>query len=121
MAPRRAFTLLEMLIVVVILGIVAAVVIPRFTVSADEAKKSSCQQIKARINSLVELWYFRKGAWPKNNLSDIGGDPDYFPEGIPPCPVNGKKYKLDPQTHRVKGHHHAQPPLVIAQQPIKKP
>jgi len=52
---RCAFTLLEMLIVVVILGILAAVVVPRFALSAGEAKKNSCAQIKARINSMVEL------------------------------------------------------------------
>ena len=34
---RKAFTLIEILIVVVILGILAAVVIPQFTNAADEA------------------------------------------------------------------------------------
>jgi len=35
------FTLLELLIVVVILGTLAAVIIPRFTVSATEAKRNT--------------------------------------------------------------------------------
>ena len=104
--PHRAFTLLEMLIVIVILGVLAAVIVPRFTVSAAEAKNNACARIKAQINTMVELWYFRKGKWPKANLSDIGADPEYFPEGIPTCPVDGSKYKLDPVTHRVKGHNH---------------
>ena len=34
---RRGFTLIEILIVVVILGILAAVVVPQFTNAADDA------------------------------------------------------------------------------------
>jgi hypothetical protein len=37
-------------------------------------------------------------------LSDIGADPDYFPDGLPTCPSTGAAYRLDPVTHRVVGH-----------------
>jgi len=45
-----------------------------------------------------------KGAWPANDLSDIGADSNYFPDGTPTCPVSGQPYRLDPTTHRVIGH-----------------
>ena len=102
----RSFTLLELLIVVVILGVLAAVVIPRFTVSAAEAKKAACANNCAIINEAVERWYFTKGVWPDDDLNDIENDPDYFPNGTPLCPINGQKYKLDPTTHRVTDHDH---------------
>jgi general secretion pathway protein G len=104
---KGAFTLVEILAVVVVLGILAAVVVPRVLVSSAEAKKNACYQNKAAINTAVEKWYFDKGSWPLDDLSDIGADSDYFPEGIPVCPVDGATaYALDPLTHRVTGHVH---------------
>ncbi|MFW6108611.1 MAG: competence type IV pilus major pilin ComGC [bacterium] len=105
-AAREAFTLLELLIVIVILGILAAITLPRFQVSAAEAKKNTCAQNVANINAQVERWYFEKGSWPATNLSDIASDADYFPDGIPTCPVDGTAYALDATTHRVTGHSH---------------
>jgi len=102
----KGFTLLELLIVVVILGILAAVVIPRFTVSAATAKKNTCAQNVASINTQVERYYFEKGSWPAADLSDIGADAEFFPDGIPTCPVDGSAYALDAITHRVTGHSH---------------
>ena len=105
--PRRGFSLLELLIVVVILGVLSAVIVPRFLVSADDAKKNGCKQNIAIINQAVERWYLEKGVWPKNKVWDeIGIDPDYFPDGSPTCPVDGSKYELDGTSHRVKGHDH---------------
>jgi len=103
---REGFTLLELLIVVMILGIVAAIVIPRFVVSADEAKKNACAQNVANVNTQTERWYFEKGAWPANDLTDIAADSSYFPDGVPTCPVDASVYALDGVTHRVTGHNH---------------
>jgi hypothetical protein len=89
-----------------ILGILAVALIPRFTSHAEEAKKYTCAQNVAQINTNVERWRFETGAWPAADLSDIGADPAYFPEGLPTCPVDDSAYALDPATHRVMGHNH---------------
>ncbi len=99
---RFGFSLLELLAVVTILGIIAVVVIPRITVSAGTAKANANSQNKSEINSAVERWYFEKGTWPANNLSDIGADSNYFPQGIPANPVDGSAYQLNATTRRVQ-------------------
>ena len=100
-SKRRGFSLLELLAVVTILGIIAVVVIPRISISSTTAKTKADLQNKAEINSAVERWYFEKGTWPADNLSDIGADVNYFPNGLPTNPTNGAVYALNSATHRV--------------------
>lgn len=96
---RNAFSLMELLAVVTILGIIAAIVIPRVTTSSDTAKQKVSDHNKATINSAIERWYIEQGSWP--DLATLGADPDYFPAGIPVNPVTGAAYTLNTTTHRV--------------------
>jgi general secretion pathway protein G len=56
MKAKRGFTLVEILIVVVILGILAAIVIPQFTGASTEAKLSSLVSDLQTLRSQVELY-----------------------------------------------------------------
>lgn len=58
----------------------------------------------AEINRQVSRYYYMEGKWPANDLSDIGANPDYFPGGLPACPIDGTQYELAPDTHKVSGH-----------------
>ncbi len=98
---RAGFSLLELLAVVTILGIIAAVVIPRVSVSADTAKTNANKQNISEINSAVERYYFEKGSYPAADLSDIGKDANYFPNGVPTNPLTNAAYTLD-ANHRAK-------------------
>src|SRR5262245_12990847 len=102
--PQAAFSLMELLAVVVILGIIAALIVPRLIPGTDTAKYKTCFHNRAEINITVEQYYMHTGNWPATNLSDIGVDVNYFPDGLPACPVSGQPYRLDPVTHRVVGH-----------------
>lgn len=55
-AVAKGFTLVEILIVVVILGILAAIVIPQFTNASESAKFSSLVSQLQTIRSQVELY-----------------------------------------------------------------
>jgi hypothetical protein len=71
-------------------------------------KKTVCRRNVQIINTMIEFWNVKhEGLWPRNDLSDIGKDKDYFPRGVPVCPVDGSPYRLDSLSHRVIGHEHS--------------
>ncbi len=51
------FTLIEMLIVIIILGILAMVIIPQISVSTDDAKVSTLKTNLTGIRSAIEIYY----------------------------------------------------------------
>ena len=53
---NSGFTLVEILIVVVILGILAAIVIPQFSQASSEARESSLKSNLQAIRSQIELY-----------------------------------------------------------------
>lgn len=57
----KAFTLVELLIVVIILGILAAVVIPQFSDASTEARDSSLTTNLATIRGQIELYRLQHG------------------------------------------------------------
>ena len=56
MKAKKGFTLVEILIVVVILGILAAIVIPQFTSASTEAKESALVSDLQSVRSQIELY-----------------------------------------------------------------
>ena len=56
MRRNAGFTLVEILIVVIILGILAAIVIPQFTEASNEARVSSMTSDLQTVRSQIELY-----------------------------------------------------------------
>ena len=94
------------MIVVLILGALAAIAIPRIVGGAATAKVNACNTNVDLINSQIELYYANEGSWPAA-LTDVTQDTDYFPDGEPKCPVNDTVYDGDYNTtkHRVVHSH----------------
>src|SRR6185295_19535746 len=55
-SKKSGFTLVEILIVVIILGILAAIVIPQFTNASQDARKNSTTSLLQTIRSQIELY-----------------------------------------------------------------
>ncbi len=104
MRCEKGFTLVELLVVVLILGALAAIAIPRISQSAEAAKINACKTNVDLINSQIELYFANKAEWPKK-LDDVLKDSEYFPDGPPECPL-GTSYSYDSTTHRVAEHSH---------------
>ena len=103
---RRGFSMLELVAVVTILGIIAAIVVPRMRTRAADSQKAACDVNRSNIEIQAQLWFRDKGAWPAANLSDIGADAKFFPDGLPKCPINNGSYTFNATTEKVNGHAH---------------
>lgn len=103
MLRRKGFTLVEVILVIVIVGILAAIVIPRITYTSAKAKKAACDANVAALNAQIELYHVQDpyGKWPVS-LNDLV-TADYI-DAVPICPYN-QTYAID-TNHRVKKHTH---------------
>ncbi len=69
----RAFTLVEILIVVVILGILAAIVTPRYVDAGDNAQESAVRSSLRTLRAQIAYYQGREGSWP-NDLNELVTD-----------------------------------------------
>lgn len=104
-STRNAFTLVEVLLVVVILGILAATVIPSFNDTSDDAKLNALQFNLHTLRAQIELYKLHHGGDPPavaNNLEALTKKTDadgsinasgafgpYLATGIPENPNTG--------------------------------
>ncbi len=103
---KTGFSLLELMAVVAVVALVALIMVPRLAGSDDSSEVAGCHVHKGDIEIQAELWRTNTGSWPAANLAAIGADTNYFPEGLPTCPVDGSVYTIDPATGLVVGHTH---------------
>jgi general secretion pathway protein G len=102
----QGFSLMELVTVVVILGIIAAMALDRLTSVDENADKQACYCQKAQIEVQCQLFRRNTGTFPTSNLSNISGNTAYFPSGLPVCGVDGSAYTINTTTGRISGHTH---------------
>ena len=73
MRAKSGFTLVEILIVMVVLGILAAIVIPQFTAASTEAKESNLISSLQSVRSQIELYKIQHN----DNLPGTRADVDF--------------------------------------------
>lgn len=70
---QQGFTLVELMVVVVIIGILAAIAIPQFSKQADKAKIGRAQAEMKSMANIINVYYSEKGQYPKaTNSNDEG-------------------------------------------------
>ncbi|MEX2217917.1 MAG: type II secretion system protein [Phycisphaerales bacterium] len=88
MRTRSAFTLVEILIVVIILGVLAAIVVPQFNTATSEARAMATLDQLVKLREAIGVYYVRNnstypgiqagnGTW--GQLVQAGGDYLKFP------------------------------------------
>ncbi len=76
---RKAFSLIELMIVIVILGVLAAMVMPSLTGKGEEAKRNLvCVQMKSIYNQSLDMFKINNSIYPSTSegLEALTSNPD---------------------------------------------
>lgn len=88
---NKGFTLVEIMIVVAIIGLLAAIAIPSFVKSRESARTSACVNNLRQIDSAKEQWAMANNAGNGDAgpaLADLVGANNYIKK-TPTCPAGG--------------------------------
>lgn len=72
--PKRSgFTLIELLLVIAILGILAALIVPKFAGRTGQAQEAAAKSDIASLGTVLDAYEVDNGAYPrgKNGLNDL--------------------------------------------------
>jgi general secretion pathway protein G len=94
---KTGFTLIEILIVVIILGILAAIVIPQYTSASEDSKLSNLMSNLQAIRGQLELYKMNHNeTYPTNINTQLTGKTD-LDGTINPAGLHGPYLHISPQ------------------------
>jgi general secretion pathway protein G len=110
----QAFTLLELMVVVVILGILAAFIVPRISKRPEDARVTKARIEISNLEQALELYYLDTGVYPSTEqglralieIPDTGDIPENWKSGgylakskVPRDPWGNEYVYMAPGTH----------------------
>jgi len=98
---QEGFTLLEIMVVLVIIGVLAALVAPRFLERADEAKVEATKVQMKNIGQALKLYRLQHGKYPNSGdgLQVLTSGSKRYLDAIPKDPWGNDYVYLSPGVH----------------------
>ncbi|MBC8065794.1 MAG: type II secretion system major pseudopilin GspG [Chlorobia bacterium] len=91
---RKGFTLIELVVVILILAILAALIVPRVVGRTDDAKRSKAASDISTLRGQVQIYKTDVGAFPES-LLDLRTRPSEGADGLR-GPYHDKELPTDP-------------------------
>lgn len=86
---KRGFTLVEIMVVVVVIGLLAAMAIPSFSRVRETSQAKTCINNLRQIASAKERYFFQNGGEETVALATLIGADGYI-KAAPICPAGGE-------------------------------
>lgn len=83
---RKGFTLVELVVVVMILGIITAVALPKMAMSTTTAKTNAAKQSLTVVREAIEIYRAETGSYPDNPSILPTVLKPYLKGAFPPAP-----------------------------------
>lgn len=83
-ADESGFTLIEIMIVVAIIGILAAVAMPKFALMIERSREATTKSAVASIRSAIALYFTQQGEYPAVIEADPESEFSRYLEALPP-------------------------------------
>lgn len=110
MSKQRGFSLIEIMVVVVILGILASIVVPKIMGRPDEARRVKAKQDVLAIQNALDLYKLDNGYYPstdqglmalveKPNANPIPNNWKQYLKSLPKDPWDRDYLYLNPGQH----------------------
>ncbi len=90
MKTKRGFTLVEIMIVVAIIGLLAAIAIPNFIQARTKAQTNTCIANLKQIQGAISLWALDAGKKDSDTVAMDNLVPTYI-KATPYCPLDSAK------------------------------
>lgn len=92
MKKSEAFTLIELMIAVAIIGLLAAVALPRFGNLLNKSKESATTGGLTSIRSTLNIYYGANHVFPTDDLSSLTSNGAYI-SALPPVKLPGTPHQ----------------------------
>ena len=86
---RKAFTLVEIMIVVVVIGLILAIAVPSYLKSNKNSQTAVCIANLEKIDSAIDQWVLDKQIAPGADVDEDEVYNSYVRGGKPKCPAGG--------------------------------